>query len=326
MTPTVPRVDPGRCHDTVNLTFTAPSITTTLTFTLTVTGSSDATATDTVAIKVDATAPTANAGSDQTVDVGTEVTLDGSGSADSDSDIARYSWALTGDPDNTRVGLTNGNTASPTFTPNTATTLVFTLTVTDEVGNEASDTVRIFVRDTGTPTAEAGPDQAVVGGDTVTLDGSSSSDPGGAIATWQWRHVSGPTVTLVSATTAMSTFTAPNTGGDIVFELKVTDSGGNESPPDTVTITVDGIPTANAGDDQAVTPSTTVTLDGSGSTDTEDDEAGTALTYAWVLTASDPTATAGRPERHRHHGTHLHRPDNGRHPHLYPHGDRLRWR
>ena len=150
-----------------------------------------------------------------------------------------YSWALTGDPDTTGVSLNSATAAMPTFTaPSTETTLTFTLTVTDTFGSEVMDTVEITVEDMNDPTANAGSDRTVASGATVTLNGSGSSDGEGAIATWAWSRERGTMVTLTGARLPHTpTFTAPNTAGDIVFGLTVTDGAGNEATA-RVTITV----------------------------------------------------------------------------------------
>src|SRR5687767_395096 len=59
------------------------------------------------------------------------------------------------------------------------------------------------------PSANAGSAQTVVAGATVTLNGSSSSDPDGTIAAFAWTQTTGTPVTLVSAGTATPTFVAP---------------------------------------------------------------------------------------------------------------------
>src|SRR5690349_18875589 len=78
-------------------------------------------------------APTANAGGAQTVTSGVTVTLAGSGT-DSDGSIASYAWTQTV---GSAVTLSAANVAQPTFTAPTvasATTLTFSLVVTDNRG------------------------------------------------------------------------------------------------------------------------------------------------------------------------------------------------
>lgn len=88
------------------------------------------------------------------------------------------------------------------------------------------------------PTANAGTDQSVAGGATVTLDGTGSTDSDGTIATYTWRQISGTTVTLSSTSASQPTFTAPSSSATLVFGLTVTDNSGASSTEDTVTITV----------------------------------------------------------------------------------------
>ena len=59
------------------------------------------------------------------------------------------------------------------------------------------------------PSADAGSDQAALGGDTVTLDGSGSSDPDGDALAFSWSQTSGTPVALSDADTDSPSFTAP---------------------------------------------------------------------------------------------------------------------
>jgi hypothetical protein len=91
------------------------------------------------------------------------------------------------------------------------------------------------------PVSNAGPDQTVDFGATVTLDGSGSTDPDDNIVSYKWEQTDGPTVTLNNADTATADFTASVAGGSVLtFELTVTDAEGLSST-DTCVVSVDYI-------------------------------------------------------------------------------------
>ena len=290
----------GATTDTATFT---PDTAAVLVFTLTVTDDSGATNSDTVTITVVPVvaniAPIANAGGDQSATTGTEVTLTGAGSSDSDGTIQSYEWVHTstdGSAPSTPIIVANGETS--TFTaPDTAAELVFTLTVTDDSGDSATntgeDTVTITVVPVVAniaPTANAGGDQSATTGTEVTLTGAGSSDSDGTIQSYEWVHTStdgsAPSTPIIVANGETSTFTAPDTAAELVFTLTVTDDAG-ASHSDTVTITVTAPvaanqpPVAEAGDPQSVTTGTEVTLSGTGSSDPENG----ALTYSWAQTS-----------------------------------------
>lgn len=95
------------------------------------------------------------------------------------------------------------------------------------------------------PVAEAGADQTVASGATVTLSGSGSTDPDpGDVLSYAWSQTGGPGVSLSDATAVSPTFTAPtlapaDPSTDLIFSLVVSDDQGGVSSADTVTITVD---------------------------------------------------------------------------------------
>lgn len=91
------------------------------------------------------------------------------------------------------------------------------------------------------PKANAGMTQAVISGVTVTLDGTSSFDPDGAVVAYAWTQTEGPTVTLSNPAIAQPTFVAPEVTSTTAlrFSLVVTDDrGAKSSSPGTVTIMV----------------------------------------------------------------------------------------
>ncbi len=88
----------------------------------------------------DNTAPVANAGSDQTIVLpATSATLDGSASTDSDGTIDSYVWTQISGPSS----INPGDTVSPLVNGLVIGTYVFQLTVTDNDGTTAADTVSI---------------------------------------------------------------------------------------------------------------------------------------------------------------------------------------
>ena len=132
------------------------------------------------------------------------------------------------------------------------------------------------------PVADAGPDQAVIEGDLVTLDGSNSSDSDGTIDAYLWEQEAGTPVTLSDETSEKPTFVVPDVGskGDtLTFKLTVTDNDGLEDD-DTVQIDIVVPPKADAGPDQVVDENDTVTLDGSNSLDTD----GVIVSHSWQQT------------------------------------------
>lgn len=88
----------------------------------------------------------------------------------------------------------------------------------------------------GQPVARAGVAFMAYPGDTVILDGSASSDPGGAELKFRWTQVGGATVALEGGATAEPSFVAP-APGTLSFEL-VVNNGEQYSDPDVVDVVV----------------------------------------------------------------------------------------
>ena len=134
------------------------------------------------------------------------------------------------------------------------------------------------------PVSVAGPDQVItLPTDSISLDGSGSSDPDGMISGWLWKKISGPVSFNINAAATAKTIVRSLVAGSYQFELMVTDDGGL-SAKDTVQITVDAIattnhpPVANAGADQTITlPTNSVIVDGTGSIDPDNN----ITNYEW---------------------------------------------
>jgi len=99
----------------------------------------------------------------------------------------------------------------------------------------------IPLRENFGPTANAGADQTVEEGTSVTLDGSRSSDPDLNSLNFTWTQVSGPSVTLVNRLSETPSFTAPRLSSEsatLVFRLVVNDGSAPPSAPDEVAVQV----------------------------------------------------------------------------------------
>ena len=118
------------------------------------------------------------------------------------------------------------------------------------LGDSAPSTIQTVTTDAAIPvnqppTANAGPDQSVVAGSLVQLDGSASydPDPNGTIVGYGWVQSLGDTVDLDSDTIENPKFIAPSKAEPqaLKFDLVVVDNEGATSAISSTTVNVAGV-------------------------------------------------------------------------------------
>jgi PKD repeat protein len=228
---------------------------------------------------------------------GQTVTFNASGSTDLDGTIAKYQWDLDG---NGSFETDTGTTPTTTRSYSAAGTVAVKLRVTDNDGawNDTTRNLTIANPSNQPPTASftVSPNPALTN-QTVSFNGSASTDPDGTIANYKWDlDGDGSIETDTGATPTTSHSYA--TPGSLTVKLRVTDDKGatndasrtltiNNRPP-TASFTVSPNP-AKTGQN--------VIFNGSASSDLD----GTIAKYEWDLdgdnvfeTNTTATSTASR--------------------------------
>ncbi len=118
------------------------------------------------------------------------------------------------------------------------------IAISDHGESEMSDPVRMSTLPNSPPVADAGLSQIVQPGNTVTLNGTGSSDPDGHTIIYSWNQTSGSVVALSGADTDSPSFEAPATTDHTILTFELTVSDGRLASSDAVNITVkpDGPP------------------------------------------------------------------------------------
>ncbi|MDM7830682.1 PKD domain-containing protein, partial [Cellulomonas edaphi] len=189
-------------------------------------------------------------------------TLDGSKSTDPDGSIASWSWTF-GD------GST-GTGVRPTHVYTKAGTYPVVLTVKDNDGATGTATTNVTVKEPNkAPTARV---TSSTDNLSVTVDGSTSVDPDGTIASYAWTFGDGSTAT---GATAKHTYAS---AGTYPITLTVTDDeGAKHTTSAQATVRV-----PNVAPVAAMTSKVTdlaVAFDATGSRDSD----GTIASYAWTF-------------------------------------------
>jgi PKD repeat protein len=203
-------------------------------------------------------------------------TFNGSASTDSDGTIASYAWNF-GD------GTTaTGATASHTYA--SAGSYTVALTVTDNGGATGSTANSVTVSAAPPNQPPVAAFTSTTSGLTASVNGSSSSDPDGTIASYAWTFGDGGTATGAAAS---HTYTA---AGTYTVTLTVTDNqGATNAVSHSVTVSATNQPPVAAF--TSTTSGLTASVNGSSSSDPD----GTVASYAWTFgdggTATGATAS-----------------------------------
>lgn len=216
----------GLSSTTISNPVASPTITTTYTVSV---SSGGCTSTDAVQVSVNSL-PVADAGTDVTICNGTSTSLSGNGGIS-------YTWSPSS-------GLSSATVSNPVASP--ATTVNYTLTVTDVNGCQSSDAVLVSV--TPLPVADAGLDVTICTGSSTTLSASGGTG-------YSWSPGTG-----LSSTSIVNPIANP--AATTNYTVTVTNSGCTAT--DVVTVSVNSSLTADAGSDVSICNGSSTTLSASG--------------------------------------------------------------
>lgn len=191
----------------------------------------------TITISTLNTMPIAEAGPDQLIiRIGSTIQLNGTQSYDNDGDPISYQWIFASRPAGSTATLSGANTATPGFVVDVYGIYVLQLVVSDPWVAGTPDLVSITF-DNIRPVANAGNSLSVEVFQTVTLDGSGSTDANDDSLTYNWTLVSVPlaSTTTIADPTAINTTFVPDQEGSYVVQLIVHD-GFEASEPNAIQI------------------------------------------------------------------------------------------
>ncbi len=203
-----------------------------------------------------------------------DVSVDASTSSDPDGPLASYTWDFGDD-----TPVQNGETATHSYAANG--TYTVSLTVTDSADQTDTTTKEVTIAGNELPTAAF---TATMDERDLSVDGSTSSDADGTIASYSWNF--GDDSPAVTGETASHSYTVD---GTFTVTLTVTDDRGETgTTTKTVTSKANVIPTAEF---TLTKTDMAVAVDASASTDAD----GTIESYAWDfgdgVTATGVTAS-----------------------------------
>jgi hypothetical protein len=204
--------------------------------------------------------------------------------SDEDGSIDYYFWKKISGPS---IVMNKGNTANVELSSLNAGTYVFEIKVTDNEGASASDTLNVVVNKevvvpNQLPTVNAGVDQEVtLPKQTITFS-ATANDSDGSISKYLWTKVSGPSITMSGANSALLNL-SNLVEGDFTFKVTVTDDKG-ENASDTVALKINPKPNVAPIVSLAAIEDIQLPADNFQLVATASDEDDDTLTYDWTQT------------------------------------------
>ena len=233
--------------DSLSASFAAPNVAADTTFTVALTvndGTVDVSDTLQVTIADSPNSPPAvGAGADQVVAEGATVSLSGTATDADPEDTLTYSWthgsALA-------ITITGSDSLSASFAaPNVAADTTFTVALTANDGTvDVSDALQVTIADSpnSPPAVEAGADQEVAKGATVSLSGTATdADPEDTL-TYEWTHDGALSITITGSDSLSASFAAPDTATDTTITVTLTANDGTVGVSDALQVTVTDSP------------------------------------------------------------------------------------
>lgn len=227
--------------------------------------------------------------SELTAGLGQIVVISGRDSFDPDGDSLTYQWRFAEKPSGSALSLDTSDADTVAFVPDRRGDYRLELVVNDGELNSLPAYAHVTIPN-ARPVANAGEDQRVPLGATVTLNGSTSFDPDSDPLVYRWRFVTKPAASsavLQNSNTPLPTFVA-DAPGEYQVELIVSDGALDSLPDGVVVRTLNSAPTAEAGPDKSARVGEVVVFDGSGSRDPDGDP----LLYSWTIIGRPANSTA----------------------------------
>jgi PKD repeat protein len=254
---------------------------------LRVTDNEGATATTTRTVTIQNRAPTASfTATPNPVVSGSSVAFNGSASKDPDGTIAKYEWDLDGNGSyETNTGATA--TASQAYaTPGNRTV---GLRVTDNSGTTATTSVVLTVQNRAPTAAFTFSPNPALSNATITFDASTSKDPDGTIAKYEWDLDGNGSYETNGGTKATTTHVYTTVGARTIG-LRITDNSGATTTTSQSVNVQNSPPTASfTATPNPVAAGATVTLNAAASSDPD----GAIAKYEWDLDGNGSYETNG---------------------------------